>query len=316
MTQFLQLAPMQAVTDVKFMNVYHTVFGGFTEMMAPYIQADSNSPTKIHILQKHFVNLNSNIKLVPQLLSNDANGIVYFANSLYNLGYNKINWNLGCPFPVVTKKQRGSGLLPFPNKIEKILDTVCAQIKPQLSIKIRLGYNNPNDIVTLAPILNKYNLNELIIHPRTAIQKYNGKANTQAFENIKSLLKMPLVYNGDIIEAKQVFELEKKNDNIKGFMIGRGALINPFITNQINGIPFSATQKKAKYLEFYTLLYSNYKNPTNNLQAINKMKHLWRYFSQGFKNGDIYFKQLAQTNNVAQFEKIAIDIINNAGFIY
>lgn len=311
MTKFLQLAPMQAMTDIMFMNTYHRIFGGFSEMMAPYLLATKKSPMKVNRLQNYFSDLDTGITLIPQILSNDAEALTYYANTLFNAGFKKINWNLGCPFPFVTKKKRGAGLLPFPDKIESILKEVAPHLKPKLSVKIRLGLHKQNEILPLIDILNKFNVAETIIHPRTAAQKYEGKADKDFFKVIYPKFNMPIIYNGDIIYKKQVDELEKEMKGLKGFMIGRGAFINPFITQQINNTEPNEVKKKEIYREFYYTLHNYYKERTiTNDGFLGRMKDLWFYFSQSFEKGESYLFALKTINEISVFEKAVANIFN------
>jgi tRNA-dihydrouridine synthase B len=317
MSHFLQLAPMQALTDVPFMNAYQKHFGGFTEMMAPYIMASSNSPIKAKILQKYFTNLNHEITLIPQLMSNDADGFVYVANLLFDLGFTKINWNLGCPYPTVINKQRGSGLLPFPDKIDSILNKICQHLKPELSVKIRLGMQTKQEIVAIIPVLNQYPIVETIIHPRTAVQLYNGKADVEYFGSIYQLLNMPVIYNGDILTSKQVIDLEQNYPDIRGYMIGRGAFINPFITNQINGIDWSETEKINRYRNFYFYLHQVCQEQSkNHIGFINHMKELWALFSLSFEHGKQHFEVLKTINQPDDFKNAVSDIFNSGKLLY
>lgn len=199
MSAFLQLAPMQAMTDIFFMNTFHDLFGGFTEMMPPYIQASAKSPIKSQTLKRIFRYANPDITIVPQLLSNDAEGFVHVANSLYELGYKKINWNLGCPYPVVTKKMRGAGLIPHPDVINNILDKLDTELLPKLSVKIRLGLNHENELFDLVNVFNQHKIAEIIIHPRTADQKYEGEPKLSVFEEIYTQFNAPVIYNGNIV---------------------------------------------------------------------------------------------------------------------
>lgn len=309
MAKFLQLAPMQAMTDIIFMNTYHKIFGGFSEMMAPYLLATKISPMKVHKLQNYFSDLNEGITLIPQLLSNDPEAFLYYANTLYDAGFDKINWNLGCPFPFVTKKQRGAGLLPFPDRIKELLAHVEPDLKPKLSIKIRLGLYDKEEIYPIIDILNDYPITETIIHPRTAAQKYEGFANKEFFKEIYPKFNMPIIYNGDIIYKEQVHELETKLDDIKGYMIGRGAFINPFITQQLNNIEHKHEEKIKMFSEFYYTLHNYYKERTiTNEGFLGRMKDLWFYFSQTFEKGDSYLFALKTINEIEVFETAVSNI--------
>lgn len=313
----LQLAPMQALSDAFFINTYNSIFGGFNQMMMPYLLADSKSPKKKHWLQKHFDKVNAKIDVVPQLLSNDDKEFVRIANILYDIGYKHINLNLGCPFPFVTKKERGAGLLPMPNKIDELLNNSIPKLKPKLSVKVRLGLIDEKEIFSLIDVFNSYPIYQIIIHPRTAVQKYGGKPNKQLFYSILHRFKMPVIYNGDILRKEHVIEIKKHAPTIQGVMIGRGAFINPFITSQINGVELSEKEKIYKYKELYSTLCCYYKQQTqNDMGFLSRMKALWFYFSQSFANGEKYWKMIQKTNDVNVFNTLANSIFDNEKLLY
>lgn len=317
MEKFLQLAPMQAMTDIIFMNTYHRIFGNFNEMMAPYLMASTKSYIKASRLDKLYGELNPNIRMIPQLLSNESEGFLHYANLMHEKGYKTVNWNLGCPYPFVAKKKRGSGLLPYPDTISKILDELSGKLKPKLSVKIRLGYYEKNEILPIIDILNNHDVHEVIIHPRTAAQKYEGNADRDYFGEIYQRLTMPVVYNGDIIRKEQVYEMDKIFPDIKGYMIGRGAFINPFITNQINGVEDSHETKIEKYKDLYFSLHDHYKEKTiNDFGFLSRMKELWTYFSQSFEEGESYFSELKTINDIEAFENTAKRIFEKGRLLY
>lgn len=312
MSEFLQLAPMQAMTDIFFMNTYHELFGGFSEMMTPYLLASNKSPIKLQTLKKQFDGIHPDIKLVPQLLSNDTNGFLHYSDGLHTLGYEKVNWNLGCPYPFVTKKMRGSGLLPFPEKIDAILNALDTRLKLKLSVKVRLGQHSDQEIFQLVDIFNNHRISEIIIHPRTASQKYDGTPKIKVFEQIYNLLHPPVIYNGNIVHLSDYINFKTMFPQIKGYMIGRGAFINPFITLQIAGKIFTANEKKQQYMEFYYRQHEHFKQKTvNDKGFLARMKELWAYFSQSFENGNKYFESLKTINNLTLFEHEVQQIFSN-----
>lgn len=315
--EYVQLAPMQGLVDVFFMNTYQSIFGGFTEMMLPYFLVDSKSPKKKYFLKKQFEGISPNIKPIPQILSNDAKEFVKIANLLYQMGYEQINLNLGCPFPLVTKKMRGSGWLPHPEKLQAFLAEIFEQIKPKLSLKVRLGLYSEKEIIPLISVFNQLPISQLIIHPRTAAQKYEGKADRKYFYEIFPLFNMPIIYNGDILRKEEVLELKANKKKIQGIMIGRGAFINPFITNQINGIALSEDEKRHKYKTLHHLLYQHYKEKTQNeIGFLARMKTLWFYFSQSFEQGEKHFEKIKKTNKTEVFKNETSQILDKSKFLY
>jgi tRNA-dihydrouridine synthase B len=115
-------------------------------------------------------------------LSNHPDEFICLANTLVDMGYREINWNLGCPFPMVAKKYRGSGLLPHPDRIDRMLDKTLDGFSGKLSIKTRLGRFSSDEMDRLIPVFNRYPLNRVIVHPRTGVQMYAGSVDLKAFE--------------------------------------------------------------------------------------------------------------------------------------
>ena len=172
----LSLGPFQGITDAPFRNVFKRHFGGIDKFYTPFF-------TGIH-KKDHAKNLqgeeidpryNDVETLTPQILSTDAEEILRFAKQCKQLGYKEINLNMGCPFPRVANKKRGCGLLPYPDKVDAMLERVFEEIDIKFSVKCRLGYFSPEEIDVIIPILNKYPLSELIIHPRIGKQLYKGE---------------------------------------------------------------------------------------------------------------------------------------------
>ncbi len=184
----------------------------FTEMPSQNTLTDLTLPSAPFITTQHGKRIrpsqtrellpenNSGMPVIPQILSNDPDAFIILAKYLYDMGHETINWNIGCPFPMVANKQRGSGMLPFPDKIDAFLEKTLSAIPNTLSIKTRLGRNDVNEIFQLMPIFNRYPLTEIIIHPRTGRQMYEGKTDLKTFETCLFLSHHPVVYNGDITD--------------------------------------------------------------------------------------------------------------------
>ena len=132
----LSLGPFQGITDAPFRNVFKRHFGGIDKFYTPFF-------TGIH-KEDHAKNLqgeeidpkyNDVETLTPQILSTDAEEILRFAKQCKGLGYKEINLNMGCPFPRVANKKRGCGLLPYPDKVEDMLQRVLQDIDIKFSVK-------------------------------------------------------------------------------------------------------------------------------------------------------------------------------------
>ncbi|MDM8539413.1 tRNA-dihydrouridine synthase family protein, partial [Desulfobacterales bacterium HSG17] len=233
MKPILYLAPMRGLTTFTFRNVFSRFFHGFDLAVAPFITSVNSRRIKDSYLKDVLPANNLKMQVIPQVLSKSPEDFIFLAARLYELGHETINWNLGCPFPMVAKKGRGSGMLPHPEIIESFLEKVITAIPNNLSIKTRLGRNNADEIFDLMPVFNRYPLTELIIHPRTGIQMYEGLTDLNTFEKCVEMSNHPVVYNGDIVDIQRYQKLCSRFKTINRWMIGRGALMNPFLPDTI-----------------------------------------------------------------------------------
>ena len=286
----IQLAPMLGLIDAPFMNAIAEI-GGFDEIFAPYMLADERSIPKPQVLARRFSSINKRVNLVPQLLSNNADAFVAMANILNDLGYQKVNWNMGCPIKFVVSKNRGAALLRDLENPERLLDSTIGRIKPELSVKIRIGFNSPDEFPKIIGVFNKFKLNELIVHARTAEQQYSGEPYRQAFIESAGNSLNPIVYNGDIACAN---DANISLPNLKGYMIGRGAIVNPHIGLQIKGLPTDNIPTFGQFATEITHWYCAH-------GSLNRLKELWKYFAKAFENPDEVCAKLQTINDSERF---------------
>ena len=194
----LYLAPLQGFTDRVFRNSFSRFFKGFDLSIAPFISALHGGRYKNKELRDVLPENNRLLPVIPQIMGNDPDDFAAVAAALHDLGYTTVNWNLGCPYKMVAKKMKGSGLLCFPDVVDSFLDRVFPMVKTGISIKMRLGRYDHREIFTLMPVLNRYPLDEITIHPRTGVQMYEGTVDLDTFEEACAMCDHPVVYNGDI----------------------------------------------------------------------------------------------------------------------
>jgi len=145
-----------------------------------------------------------------------------------------IDINMGCPVPKITGKgESGAFLMKNHTRACEIVQAVKSVLPPNipLSVKTRLGWSNPEDILVFAPKLEKAGVDLITIHGRTKVQGYSGKANWKMIAKVKKLVKIPVLANGDITPENflECLRITKAD----GVMIGRGALGNPWIFGEI-----------------------------------------------------------------------------------
>ncbi len=306
------MAPFQGVTTSVYRKVYAGHFKGIDKYFTPFftnIHKNEVNPAKAVELKDVTIN---GVPVVPQILSKDAEEILRFANYVKSLGFDEINWNLGCPFPRVAKKKRGSGLLPFPEDVRGILDKVMPEIPVKLSVKARLGYESPDEIFSLLPVFNDYNISELTVHARTARQMYKGDVILDKFRELISGSKIPLGYNGDIYTVKDYQKFTAEFTGIDIIMLGRGLLVDPFLPGIIKGYDKPDNEsKKLSVKNFVDDLYYEYRKKTNNsLSVLNVLKELWWYLAHSFENPHKVFKVIKKNKRFEEYENAIKEVFD------
>ena len=303
------MAPLRGFTDVVFRNVFQNHFQGICEAIAPFVTSVKGRRIKPSHLRDLAPRENRCFPVVPQILSNDPEAFLCLADTLLDLGYREINWNLGCPFPMVAKKKRGSGLLPFPDKIDEMLERVCERFEGRLSVKTRLGRFSAQEIKHCIPIFNRYPLARVIVHPRTGIQMYTGCVDVEAFSACSMDIVHPVVYNGDINTIASFRSLVDRFPGIDGWMLGRGLLANPFLPEMLQRNDVSIDRQSERFIRFHDDLVNGYLlrfcGPGH---VLDRMKGFWRYFSEGWTNGPKVVKRIRKTNSLKRYREIVEEV--------
>ncbi len=267
--------------------------------IAPFISSSKKMKPVNNLLREFYPDKNTGIPTIPQIMSSDPDDFTKLANALYDIGCGTVNWNIGCPFPMVVKKGRGAGMLCHPARIESFLEKTMPALKPRLSIKLRIGLTYPDEVLQLIPIFNQFPLTELIIHPRTGVQMYAGGVDLDIFEQCLNLAKHRIVYNGDINSFEKLEMLSKRFGSIERWMIGRGLLGNPFLAEKIKFNTEKPYDEKIKIIRtFHDHLFDEYSKILYGPSHItNKMKEIWTYMGGFFENGEKIRKKINKTHH-------------------
>ncbi|KJJ84862.1 dihydrouridine synthase DuS [Candidatus Omnitrophus magneticus] len=301
MKPILYMAPIMGVTGCIYRNTYSQFFNGYDIAVMPFI---NNTSKKKSLLSDVLPERNkANFELVPQILHKNPKDFIILAKNLYEMGYKTVNWNLGCPLPMIRKKKKGSGLLPYSDEIVNFLKEVIAELPNQISLKVRLGSEEKSDLANLLPMLNDFPLKEIIIHPRTGKQLYTGEVDLTAFEESLSLTNHTIVYSGDIDSLEKYKILSARFPIVNRWMLGRGGITNPFLPEQIKNIESANKDANLKrFISFHqALLYGYQKELSGQAHLIGKMKEVWRYWVKAFEGGDRLFLDISRTNNVKKY---------------
>ena len=293
---------MQGFTDFVYRKAYSEIFQGIDAFFIPYISVKNNQILKKYEKEIHPEN-NPQIRVIPQVLAGSADEMLFLSKILEDKGYKEINLNLGCPYPMVTNREKGAGLLPHPDKVQKLLSSFFEKSNLRLSVKLRAGLQSANEIEQIIPVLNQFPLTEVILHPRIAKQLYDGEILNSAFQFAQQNLKHKLVYNGSIVLVDDFTACRQKFPEIDNFMLGRGILMNPFLPAEIKNMDISSKEKPEKLKEFHQLVFKYYSESMDNEgNVLNKMKQFWIYFSYNFNNQRKTFKAIKKASTMNRFK--------------
>ena len=227
------LAPMQGLTEVLMRRVYEECFPGAIPLaVAPFIALTRNLRFSMDNAQIRDVLPERNagsIPVVPQVLGKEPEEFVLVANRLYDMGYTEVNWNMGCPMRAIVAKHRGCGLMPWPDEVRAILESVVPRLQGRLSVKVRLGLKEKDEIFRMVPVLNDFPLASVTIHARLGRQGYSGVPDVETFGQVLPLLRHPVIYNGDICTAGDAARIRERFPQVADVMVGRGVFYNPLL---------------------------------------------------------------------------------------
>ena len=223
------LAPLRGVTVRTFRDVFGDAIreAGFDGSFAPFIPANAGFRFSKRLFSDIIPGEGAQarqVPLVPQVIGKDPAALRDWCRAVKDLGYRRVDLNAGCPFPMIRRKGRGSGLLRTPDVLERMLEAGCAEMGTGgFSIKTRLGVERRDELLGLMEVINRYPLAALTVHARTAKQMYDGAVDREAFELVRAAAKMPVIYNGDAAVGLSAGASAKAGDSppADGVMVGR-----------------------------------------------------------------------------------------------
>ncbi|MBN2546480.1 MAG: tRNA-dihydrouridine synthase family protein [Spirochaetes bacterium] len=306
----LYFAPLEGLTTAVFRKVFLKHFGFVDKIFLPFISTNKNYRFKKKDIKELKYQFNDTV-LIPQLLSNNYSDFTEMSFKLYDLGYSQINWNIGCPSPTVVVKKKGAGILPHFDFIDKFLDNVLKKSPCKISIKTRTGKENHEEFINLIKIFNKYPLEEIIVHPRTALQNYEGKPDINFLSDVISDIKIILCYNGDIFSFDDLDFIKKRFPSIKRFMIGRAGIFRPIIFEEIKkGIIFDNKVYFKRFLNFHNDLFAAYETVfPGEKQLIFKIKDYWKVFQMSF-NDEKFLIKIKRSKNKDDYMNLINEYFN------
>jgi len=306
-------SPLQGFTDFRFRNAFHKYFGGIDTFYSPYIKLNGKLVIKGSYERDILPENNSTLNVIPQIITNDAEEFLFVAKYIQQFGYKELNWNLGCPYPMVAKCGMGSGLISNTSQIEHILKRVHNETDIIVSMKMRMGYENPTEILDVFPILEQYPIKNIAIHARIGKQLYKGGVDLDSFQKCLDTSKQKIYYNGDITSVEKFRTMQERFPSIDHWMIGRGLIADPFLPSMIKNNTTEYPKNKLEIFEaFHDTIYQEYDSYLQGPTPIRmKMLGFWEYFSESFSNPQKTYKKIKKAGNSKNYESAVKEIFKN-----
>jgi tRNA-dihydrouridine synthase len=308
----LVLAPMQDVTDLPFMRVMAR-FGGPDFYVTEYFRVHVHSKLEPRIL-KSITENETGRPVFAQLIGQDIPALVRAAKELEEYPVAGIDLNLGCPAPVVCRKDAGGGLLRNLEKLEGILGALREAIGGRFTVKTRVGYESAEEFAGLLKVFGKHGIDALTIHGRTVRERYQTPVHPECLRAAVEVMNCPVIANGNVVNvATGQGYLERTG--AAGLMIGRGAIRNPWIFEQLRaaftgGVAVVPTRRNLQ--EYIELLYRETEAShaqSDPLRQVQKMKRYLVYIAQGLEE-DFEFR-MRRVKTEEEFFAICRDFLSN-----
>ena len=275
----IQFAPIQGYTDAAYRRIHNTIYpGSIACYYSPFIRIEKGD-IRAKDVRDIALEQSNNIHLIPQIIANSPDEFNFLCDKIQAVGYNEIDVNVGCPFPLQTRKGRGAALLSNPEMFDNIMHCISQRKDIAFSIKMRLGLTHDDEWRLLIDSINNTPLRQVTIHPRIATQQYKGEINFPEFESFYSEISHPIVFNGDIKTLDDINNLAMKYPKLKGIMIGRGLLSRPCLAQefQLNSTIDDNTLRQ-QVLTMHEALFAHYSAILQGqAQILTKIKTFWDY---------------------------------------
>jgi tRNA-dihydrouridine synthase B len=230
-----------------------------------------------------------------QIFGGDPGKMAAAAQIVEGMGADIVDVNMGCPVPKIAKHNAGCSLMREPAHAAGVIAAMARAVKIPVTVKMRAGWNDDErNAPVLARMVQDAGAAAVAVHGRTAAQSYSGSADWDLVARIAEDLTIPVFGSGDCIEPEQI--IERMNAGVKGVLVGRGVLRNPWILAQATDLaagrlprPVTLEDRGRFLLAYIDLLLHERVDDARALShdrwIINKLRALGSWYTKGLDNG-------------------------------
>lgn len=225
------LAPMAGVTDAAYRQICRDMGAActYTEMISSKAVEYGDKRTLL------LADLSRDKRPVfLQLFGDSPETLALAAERMARLGPDGIDLNMGCPVPKIAGNGAGSALMKEPKKCGEIVKAVRCKVDLPVTVKLRAGWDQEHkNAVETAKYCEEAGAAAICVHGRTREQMYHGQADWEIIRQVKEAVSVPVIGNGDVTGAQSACQLLEQT-GCDLVMVGRGALGNPWVFQEIN----------------------------------------------------------------------------------
>lgn len=308
------LAPMAGISNTAYRQIIKEMGAGliFAEMVSDKALVYGSEKTfdllKMSDMER---------PIAQQIFGSDVDSFVKAAKLVEDKMHpDIIDINMGCPVPkVAIKSQAGSALLKNPDKIKEIVSAVVKAVSVPVTVKIRSGWDaNSVNAVEVAKVIEEAGASAITVHGRTRAQGYSGNADWNIIKQVKEMVSIPVIGNGDVTSAEKAKEMLDFT-GCDAVMIGRGVLGNPWLINECVSylesgiIPLkpSAREKIEMLKRHYQLLVDS----TSEKQVILEIRTHALWYIKGMPKSAYIKNKICKTKNSEDLFKILNDYLGD-----
>lgn len=305
----IYFAPLESITGYVFRNVFEKYYGGIDRYFTPFITATDSKRLRNKEMRDILPENNQVGCLIPQIMSNRAEEFLRVAGQMAEQGYDTVNLNLGCPARTVVSKGKGSGFLARTVALDRFLEEIYRECPLKISIKTRLGVDDPEEFLEIIDIYNKYPVEELIIHPRVQKDYYKNTPDLDMFAEAVRRCNMPLCYNGDICSVEDYERIRQRFPEVTRIMIGRGLLAHPALALQIREREASERERLDRIGAYANALCEAYCEAYGPGQPVLfKMKELWGFLADSMPDGKKLRKKIHKVQRLDGYRRLMREV--------
>ncbi len=289
-------APLQGVTDNVWRMAQHAVFGGVDVYYSPFVRVE-HGEIRRKDLRDVAPERNAGTTLIPQILASPPEHALMMVEALKQMGYRRIDINLGCPFPPIALHRKGSGMMAYPELVEALFKVLAAIEGVEYSVKMRLGWDKNDQWRGILPLMDILKPVNIAVHPRTGKQQYKGELDIEQFEALLAVSSWPVVYNGGLRSLEEIEDVTRRYPTVAAVMVGSGLAANPGM--------FAPDAVPDDYRRFHDLLVDGYTEQLNGgeAQLVRHLQDIWQTFLPG--TGRKLFKAIRKSRTLDQYQNAA-----------